>query len=200
MNFKVRDIYFTINFSAAAGLCILLGLKNSSAVLAAAVCALAHEFSHIICLTAFGERPKAVKIYIFGIKIERRKPDRLSYFKEGIVSFAGPLINLALYISLSAAGYFFKYKGLQPYIMTNLAFFIFNLLPIRPLDGGRGLYHLLAAKRPEETARKITDLAGYAVLPPLSFAGFLLLVAGGYNFTLLAVCVYLVFLIFVKTD
>ena len=67
------------------------------------------------------------------------------------IAFAGPLINLILWIS---AHYILKYKNLRRkqaifFLLTkevNKWLFIFNMLPIPPLDGSKvwfGLYHLI---------------------------------------------------------
>jgi len=78
-------------------------------------------------------------------------PDRLRHDEWGaaLVAAAGPLTNLLIAFILfgvySVAGY--PQSGLFSLILTtsitvNLGFFIFNSLPIPPLDGSRVLYAL----------------------------------------------------------
>ncbi len=76
-------------------------------------------------------------------------PERVRYgeFGAALVGIAGPLTNLFLgFVGfvifqlttpdiLSFAGLF-----LQTFVIVNIAFFVFNMLPIPPLDGSRVLY------------------------------------------------------------
>lgn len=67
-----------------------------------------------------------------------------------LVAVAGPLTNFLLALIMFLVGHFtgaFYTDGLSSYILEeamfiNLGFFIFNLLPIPPLDGSRVLYAL----------------------------------------------------------
>lgn len=83
-------------------------------------------------------------------------PDRVRYDEWGaaLVALAGPLTNLliafvtfgiAALLGFNVAG--FHYSTLVEMILTygvlvNLGFFVFNMIPIPPLDGSRVLYAL----------------------------------------------------------
>ena len=76
-------------------------------------------------------------------------PMRVKYgeFGAALVGVAGPLTNLvlafvsfALWVGVGAAGFASEVLLLGVYV--NLGFFIFNMLPIPPLDGSRVLYAL----------------------------------------------------------
>lgn len=77
-------------------------------------------------------------------------PDRVRYDEWGaaLVAIAGPLTNLV--IAFVAYGMFVVTGGtegpianlLMIVVMVNLGFFVFNMLPIPPLDGSRVLYAL----------------------------------------------------------
>ena len=83
-------------------------------------------------------------------------PARLKYDEWGaaIVAFAGPLTNFVLaFLGFAVAtllGYDvtdFTFSGITDifwslFVQVNLGFFIFNMLPIPPLDGSRVLYAL----------------------------------------------------------
>ncbi len=79
-------------------------------------------------------------------------PSRVRYgdFGAALVGVAGPLTNLV--IAFFAFGIFALTGGngllgeiLQLAVLVNLGFFIFNMLPIPPLDGSRLLYALAPA-------------------------------------------------------
>lgn len=74
-------------------------------------------------------------------------PDNLKYedFGAALVALAGPLTNLALAF---IAAYLLRGVGpvgnlsdfLSTFLQINIAIFIFNIIPIPPLDGSRVLY------------------------------------------------------------
>ena len=76
-------------------------------------------------------------------------PNRVKYgeFGAALVGLAGPLTNLLL--AFAGAGVLNIFKGLlgvdgvtfiTVFIMVNVAFFVFNMIPFPPLDGSRLLY------------------------------------------------------------
>jgi len=91
-------------------------------------------------------------IIFFGAPILAAKPvpfspDRVKYdeFGAAMIAAAGPFSNLVLafigaimvkYLSLGT----FMSEALGIFVMLNVAIFVFNLLPIPPLDGSRVLY------------------------------------------------------------
>lgn len=84
---------------------------------------------------------------------------RYGDFGPAIVAIAGPLTNLVLaffsfglFALLGAPGGVFG-QFLTLSITVNLGFFIFNMLPIPPLDGSRVLYAFAP-----ETARRVMEM------------------------------------------
>lgn len=119
--------------------------------------------------------PLALKRKFFGRRITLRRAELL-------VAIAGPLSNLALaFISLLVVylldrfGYN-KFSGyslgglLVQFVYLNVALFVFNLIPIPPLDGSKVLASLL----PRGVAAKYEDIAG-----SLSWVMLGLLIFGG---------------------
>ncbi|MBP7018007.1 site-2 protease family protein [Candidatus Saccharibacteria bacterium] len=95
-------------------------------------------------------------------------PFRLKYGDWGpaIVAVAGPLTNLVLAI---VSGVWLRFINipndtvlftLQLFVQVNLGFFVFNMLPIPPLDGSRVLYAL----SPESVRRVIEGIERNSVL------------------------------------
>lgn len=78
-------------------------------------------------------------------------PDRVRYDEWGaaLVAVAGPLTNLLIafvaygvYVLTGGLSSGFLGQVLMIGVMVNLGFFVFNMLPIPPLDGSRVLYAL----------------------------------------------------------
>lgn len=109
-------------------------------------------------------------LLLFGAPILAAKPvpfnpARVKYddFGAAMIAAAGPFSNLVLAIVGSLLlhsvgfGQVFLHNALQIFVELNVAIFVFNLLPIPPLDGSRVLY----AVAPEPLRRVLEDLEPY---------------------------------------
>ena len=102
------------------------GLRPLLTVLSAA---LVHECGHWLALRRFGARVRAVRLGVCGAVIES---------DCALCVLAGPGANLMAAILCRAAG-----NPWPAFAGANLILCAFNLLPVRPLDGGRALELLL---------------------------------------------------------
>lgn len=100
-----------------------------------------HELGHALSSAYFGARPRRIVLHMFGGVAE--VPPSLNSYQELWVIAWGPLVSLIL----AVIGYFgamFTYS-LSPFtahlftvvFQINAILFIFNILPIYPLDGGQ---------------------------------------------------------------
>ena len=96
-----------------------------------------HELGHLWMLRLLGARVFGMQISILGAVLET-DCRMLSYGKELMAVLAGPVINLMCAVALEWLG-----PGNETAIGIHLVLGGFNLLPIRPLDGGRALELLL---------------------------------------------------------
>lgn len=97
-----------------------------------------HELGHILVCLLFGYKIKSVTIYPFGGITNLEKDINTSPCKEMILASAGLFMQIVLYVIFLVVGcdnyIFYKY---------NKSIFLFNLLPIIPLDGSIIVYSLL---------------------------------------------------------
>ena len=138
----------------------LLGMVLSAAV--------AHELGHCLALWLLGAPVTGLRIGIFGAELaaERRY---LSYAGELAAVLAGPGANLLLALMLTVLG------GTRWAALTgaNLTLCAFNLLPVRPLDGGRALCLLftwaIGPGTGEQTARWVGAAAALLLAALLGY-------------------------------
>lgn len=98
-----------------------------------------HELGHWIALCMLGAKAAALRLSVLGAAMEVDS-GRLSYGGELAAVLAGPAANLLAALVLTALG-----GGRWPAAVgANLVLCAFNLLPVRPLDGGRALYLLVS--------------------------------------------------------
>lgn len=102
-----------------------------------------HELCHYIALRMCGGFVTDIKISCRGVIM---KTQDLSFGKEAICAYAGPVGALLILIVA---------RYLPRTAICTLMFSAYNLLPVFPLDGGRGLGCLLKKVLPEQIAERI---------------------------------------------
>lgn len=108
-----------------------------------ALAILLHEAAHILFLSLFGGRLRALRLTLKGAQIVTEQGS-MGYGGELMAVMAGPGINLLLAVLSARAGErFYLFAGID------LMLGIFNLLPLPGLDGGRMLGLLLALLKSE---------------------------------------------------
>lgn len=121
-----------------AGLIYLDGVLFLTQVFA--VCLL-HETAHGIAAALEGSKVCSLRLTAVGAEMKLASDIYLSYMQDARIAFAGPAVNL-ITAWLAAKVEANMFAGL------NLCFGLLNLLPIRPLDGGRILIDLLSILDP----------------------------------------------------
>ncbi len=144
MNLRVKSTFKTIisvEFSFLAVIA-LLGLSESSACIymSLASCIL-HEIGHLLALFSFGVGVKKIVLYGAGIKIVRDF-SLVENKKEAVILLSGPLMNILAF----AVFYMFDGENFKVFAVMNLATALFNLLPIKALDGGQLLFLIFDGK------------------------------------------------------
>ena len=113
-------------------------------VIAVFISILIHELSHAYVADRLGWMVSGIKIDLF---TGSAAIDTNIHEKDSIpVVAAGPLSNLALAIVSIFIGVFFPYNFLVTMVVVNILLFLFNILPIYPMDGGRILRDTLYLK------------------------------------------------------
>jgi Zn-dependent protease len=151
-----------------------------------------HELGHSVVAQAKGSYIQEIVLYPFGgaakiSNIPKRPMDEI------LVALAGPAVSLLLAIGGLLLG--FRQLEMNPdathYPMIlqlgsiNLALFLFNLLPVFPMDGGRVLRAMLVKKKGRVEATRIAASIGkffciFFVIYGLLHMKFILAFIGGY--------------------
>jgi Zn-dependent protease len=148
-----------------------------------------------LVLAAFGAPPfGAAKPVPFN-------PNRVRYgeFGAALVGVAGPLTNLLLAIvagvilRVSGVPDSFAFSVLATFMIVNVSFFVFNMIPFPPLDGSRLLYAFAPA--PVQDFMERIESMGFAAIvffmlifysflsgPFIKVISFIVQSISGYNF------------------
>lgn len=112
------------------------GLSNGWQLLGIILGAAAiHELGHCLALRCLGASWSRVRLGVLGAVLEADRR-RLSYGRELLCVLAGPGANLLCALLLAAVGH----GRWDVATGANLVLCVFNLMPLRPLDGGRALH------------------------------------------------------------
>lgn len=137
----------------------------------------------------------AITIALFGFPFLAAKPvpfnpARLKYdeFGAAMVAAAGPVSNLGLAIVGAILSTFltdgtFIWNAVRLFVELNVLLFIFNLIPIPPLDGSRVLY-AFAPKPLQELMERIEPFGFFIILGLVILGGFGGLLTNLSNFIL----------------
>ncbi|MEM7698009.1 MAG: site-2 protease family protein [Verrucomicrobiota bacterium] len=159
------------------------------------VCVVLHELGHSLSARRFGIATRDITLSpLGGVAALSSMPRR--WHQELIISLAGPAVNVVIAALLfpvvfltfpsveQLANPFTSFGGLVfSLFAANLVMVIFNLIPAFPMDGGRVLRSLLAARGDYASATLIAVRLGQFLAILLAVAGlfwnpFLILIAG----------------------
>lgn len=149
-----------------------------------------HEMGHAWAADRLGYRVSSITIDLFfgsaDVEMEHCPPsDSIK-----IVSM-GPLTNLLLFgISMTAIGLFPGTPFIAPFAAVNIILFLFNILPIFPMDGGRIAKDILTMKMRDRLAAKKT--AGWISL--ITTSALLVFTVASGNFLTAAFCLLFAYL------
>jgi len=162
----LNDILWTLGFVLTLFFCVLL-----------------HEFGHALAAQRYKIQTKDITLLPIGglARLEKLPEDPK---QELWVAFAGPLVNIGIFIILSIGIYFsgnvlteietFEINAntfLLYLASANLILALFNLLPAFPMDGGRVLRAFLAIRMPRPRATKIAGSIGQLMAIVFVFYG-----------------------------
>jgi Zn-dependent protease/CBS domain-containing protein len=147
------------------------------------LCVLLHEFGHIFTARGFGVRtPDVILLPIGGVARLERIPEKPS--EEFLIAIAGPAVNVVIALllivvggaNLSASHLSSTLEAANVSMVdrlaaVNLFLALFNLIPAFPMDGGRVLRALLAARFGYVRATEIAAMIGQWVAFVLGFLG-----------------------------
>ena len=154
-----------------------------------------HELCHYFVAKKLGYLPQKIHFTFFGASLEGY--DDFLFSDEIKIVLAGPLFNFCVIVFCYLSFWFNpeSYIYLNDILSANLSIFLFNLLPIFPLDMGRFLLAWLSKKYIRTSAlQKVKSISLIVIC--VFFTIFLISFFFEYNFTLGFVCVNLVRLLF----
>jgi len=163
-------------------------IELSTFTLMTLLAAASHEFGHFIAIRVCGVKVRKVKLLTLGADISLGGR-LLSYKQTLVISLSGVITNFllsAVFFWISEAGSYGRY-----FAICNLMLGLFNLFPIKSLDGGEALACLLHMGLPLTIAEKITTTISHIALTFLWMLSVYLLIWSAGRLSLFLLCGYL---------
>ena len=195
MKFKILGTKIHVSFLFLAPLCLMLLLDKSGFFLPMVIAVILHETAHLTAMWMLRCNPKEICLIPASVRIVRSVTVRVR--NEIIISLSGPLANILFFSAFFAV---YKTTGnmdILNFSLINLLFAVFNLLPVKQLDGGLILYKLLSYFKGENKAQIVLNFIS-------AVTGVLLLVLGIWlflknkNFSVIIMSLYILLSVLVK--
>ncbi|MBO5224780.1 MAG: site-2 protease family protein [Clostridia bacterium] len=152
-----------------------------------------HEFAHAEEARRRGYVLNSMHFSVFGATLKMQSESMQSTDMKAI-AIAGPLVNLCLAVFCTALWWTFPstYFFTLDFVWANTSLFVFNLIPVYPLDGGRILLSVIGERYTYKKARRILKIIGFTAFA-LMFALFVLsLIFGIFNPSFLLMSVFII--------
>lgn len=191
MKFRFKGVDFEITFLFVALITFMITLNISSNVLITVASSLLHEMGHLLTMSAVGNKPQCVRLEITGINIKRAQSIKISTKNELLIALGGPFVNAIIFIICCFVICFYQSEFSMTVACINLILMIFNLLPVKRLDGGMALYFLLSRRFDTEICSKILTITSIIFITVIYIWGFYVFIANGYNFSVIIIAIFL---------
>ena len=197
MRFRFFGTEIYISFLFSAVIAFMIATDRTGLVIPTLFSVLLHEVGHLIFMWIFECEPKSIKLVPASISITRG----ISAKKYGdlLISLAGPMVNLIMFCSLYVNFLITKSAFSLDCALINLAFFIFNMLPVSGLDGGTVLKIILSKKFKDPLkAERIVRIITLAVGLLVGIIGITLIINGELNISVFIVAIYIIISAFIR--
>lgn len=192
---KIKNcgIFFRIDFSFVLIFLLACFLNELKLYLFFVLFIFLHEMSHFFVAKKLGYCASKVRLNFFGASLEGL--DDFSLNDEIKIVLAGPLLNFFVVIFCYLSFWFYpeSYHYLNEILLVNWSIFLFNFLPIFPLDLGRILLAFFSKKMMRGDALKLVKTLSIVSIIFL-FIIYLISFFFELNFSLGFVCVNLMIL------
>lgn len=196
MQIKIKDTEIKITVSFWAILLLLVLFDKSGYIIPSILSVIVHEAAHLITMLILHCAPKQIVLIPSRVQIVRRiepKPKN-----EILISFSGPLASIFFFTAFYIFYCIFHEENLLTFAVINLLYGLFNLLPVKNLDGGQILSVALKTKLPENRVNLIINIITLCLSAVTLFFGITLLGGGGINFSLIILSVYFLLSVLIK--
>ncbi len=197
MKFKLFGTEIYLSFLFLAFLTIMLATDKTGFILPTFFAVFVHEFGHLFIMWVLDCTPKKIKLIPASVQIVNSFSR--GYKNDVIIALSGPVLNLVMFVTLYYNYLCFKNEFTLYFALLNLLIGVFNLLPVKGLDGGTVLFSLLCKNIDINKAALILKFITLIIALVVIGAAVLLSINGKLNTSLYIMGIYLLVICLIKT-
>ena len=156
-----------------------------------------HEIAHLIAAMVIGLKPARIVYLPFGVNLKLKNTIIGSLSDEVILYVSGPLLS-AVFAFLSLL--YIENQHMKLFYYNNIGLFIFNMLPIIPMDGGVIAKKILSARVGYRKSENILKTTSFILILFLIIIQLYLLNKNNFNFSILLITIFLTGNIFTNKE
>ena len=189
ISFRFFGVKIYVWFSFFAIISLLLVLSKNDLIIYGVAAAIIHELGHLTAFLIKGYPPKEIHLEYSGIRLIPQR-NLFSFKDESIILLSGSIVNIIFF--------FLFYKLIKIWAFMHLILGIFNLLPMKSLDGGQFVLMVMQNLFGVKKGIFVSNIIFVITEALLVTAGVFLFFKTG-NFTLILTVIHLLLLsIFAK--
>ena len=196
MKFKLLGTEIYISFLFCAVVTIMLLTDKTGLMLPTLFAIFSHEIGHLFMMWVIDCSPKRIKLIPASIQITT--PFQKRYQNDILVSLSGPAVNIVLFLTLYFNYLAFANKTTLYFAVLNLVIGLFNLMPVKGLDGGTILYCILAKFKGVDKAALILKIITLSLAFLIIILALTLSLRGKFNISFYIMGIYLLIMSLVK--
>lgn len=189
MKFKLFGTEIYISFLFAAAVTIMLLTDKTGYLLPALFAIILHEIGHLFMMWILECTPKRIKLIPASVQITA--PFQKRYRNDFLVSVSGPLVNILLFLTLYFNYLAFGNEVTLYFALLNLVIGVFNLLPVKGLDGGTILFCILEKYKGPDKAAVTLKIITIILASALILTAITLTLRGKINISMYIIGIYL---------
>lgn len=189
MKFKIFTTEIYISFLFAAVIAFMLATDRTGLIIPIFLAVTVHELGHLCAMWLNGCAPKKINLVPATVQIVRSFSSKSS--AEYIILLCGPSANLVLFLAFYINYLCYGNEDILILGLLNLIIALFNLLPVRGLDGGSLLMLFISKYKGRDYADRVLRIITGAIAFIILLFALTLIFIGKINISLFIIAVYL---------
>ena len=190
MKFKIFGVKIYVSFLFAAVVAFMIATDRTGLILPTLFAVTIHEGGHLFAMWLVGCQPKSVRLLPATVQITRKMATKKG--GELIVCAFGPACNLFMFGLLYLNYSLYKSNTSLYLALLNLIVCLYNLLPVKGLDGGTLLKAVLEQFLNERKTNIVLATVSLSLAGIITFFGVYLTLCGRLNLSVFIVAAYIV--------
>lgn len=196
MRFKFLGIEIYVSFFFFGLLTVMLATDKTGFALPCITAVAFHECGHLFMMWLRECAPKSIKLIPTSVQITASFSR--DYKTDILVSLSGPMTNLAIFGALYYNYICFRNDFVFLFAAVNFIYAVFNLLPLRGLDGGNILFSVLCKYYNINKAVLLLRFTSLVLAVGIIVIAVMMTVKGNVNISFYIIGIYLLIMSIVK--